>query len=103
MRRIAAALSVALAAGLLAGCARGLDARVAKLEAQNAQLAEKVDALSADVRALTQRVVASPPLARRPEGPPPGFGPGPGPRHPDGPPGPPDWAPFGGPPRGRRP
>ena len=101
MRTAPVAAALALALGLLTGCTKGLDARVAKLEAENAQLKQQVESLSAGFRALTLSIADSPPGPRRAEGPPPELGLGP--RRPFGPPGPPDGGPRGGPPRGRRP
>ena len=101
MRTATLAAALALALGLLAGCTKGLDARVAKLEAENAQLKQEVESLSAGFRALTLSIAESSTGPRRTDSPPPQLGPGLRPL--SGPPGPPDGGPRGGPPRGRRP
>jgi len=105
MKPSVAIIPALLALGLLTGCARGLDARVAKLESDNAELKQKVASLSAGVQVLERRVrgpefplgPAGGPRADRWGGPPPARRPGP----PDGPPGMPGRGDHGCPPPGR--
>ncbi len=103
MKPIAAIAPALLALGLLTGCARGLDARVSKLEADNAELKQQVASLNAGVRRLLERSVRGPEFAPGPgwgpraepwAGPPPERRPGP----PGGPPAPPGREHRGGPP-----
>jgi len=106
MKLSVATLPALLALGLLTGCARGLEARVAKLESDNAELKQKVASLSAGGQLLERRVrghefppgFGDGPRADHWGGPPPARRPGP----PGGPPNPPGRRDRGGPPPGRR-